>query len=145
MKDCKILVTLFLVVLFFIVNSPVSAGDDDGPIYLIRYHKPVMPEDGSITERDSLILELVRLHKSNKKVVSVRTLIPYDNNDSQDWVIIYKYKKYEDIEEATKIDFKLNKKRWPDDEKRERFFQRLSDYFPKHNDYLYREIPKFRQ
>ena len=138
-------VVIFLMVVSFIINIPVFADDNESPIYLIRYHKPVMPVNGSIAERDSLILELVKLHKTNKKVVSVKTLVPYDIGESQDWVIIYEYKKYEDIEAATKIDLELNKKRWPDDVEREMFFQRLSDYFPEHLDHVYREIPKFRQ
>jgi hypothetical protein len=145
MKNHMIRFMLTIMVMFLIINKPGFAQDDEGPIYLIRYHKAVMPEGGSVAERDSLIMELVKLHKSNQKVVSVKTLIPYDIGESRDWVIIYEYKKYEDIEAATKIDFELNKKRWPDDVEREMFFQRLSDYFPEHTDQVYMENPKFRQ
>lgn len=126
-------------------GDTVLAGDKPGRVYVIRTHYGVIPEDGSIAERDSLILELVRLHRSNKKVVQVLTLVPYDDPDSQEWVVIYEYKKFEDIDEATKIDLELNKKKWPDDSEREKFFKRLAEYFPTHTDKVYQEIPKFRQ
>lgn len=129
-----------------ILGGTLLADEKPGRIYLIRTHYGVMPEDGSTAERDSLILELVKLHRSNKKVVRVITLVPYDTtDDTQEWIVIYEYKKIEDIDEATRIDLELNMKKWPDDVDRENFFRRLAEYFPSHTDKVYREIPKFRQ
>lgn len=145
MKNTILYIGLIIAGYLLIFNNSIVANEKQGHIYLIRTHKSNMPENGRITERDSLIVELVKLHRSNKKVLRVITLIPHDSSDFQDWVVIYEYKNYEDIDEATKIDLELNKRKWPNDIEREKFFQRLSDYFPTHIDKVYIEIPKFRQ
>jgi len=136
---------LALVVCFMMLNNVSFAQDDEGHIYVVTTWKMVMPEGGSADERDNLILELIEAQKSNKKVLSSMTLRHRWGSDSRDWVVINEYKNMADVLEAQKINEKLNKKKWKDDDERAEFFRKLGKYFLKHSDEIYRELPKFAQ
>lgn len=135
--------TLALVVCFMILSSVGFAQDDEGHIYVVSTFKSVMPEGGSAKERDDLLLELKEAQKSNKKVLSSFVLRHHWGSDGRDWVFITEYKSMADFAEALKIDQKLNKKKWKDDDKRAEFFRKLGKYWSEHSDEIYRELPKF--
>ena len=74
------------------------------------------------------------------------TLGHHWGNDGRDWVTITEYKNIADFVEAQKINTKLNKKKWKDDEGVTEFFQKLGKYFVDgHADEIYIELPKFTQ
>ena len=138
--------TLALVVCFTMLSSVSFAQEDEGHIYVVSTFKMVIPEGGSRDERDNLLMELQEAQKSNKKVLSSITLRHRWGNDSRDWVTITEYKNMADIVEAQKINTKLNKKKWKDDEGVTAFFQKLGKYFEGgHSDEIYIELPKFTQ
>ncbi|MCH7494559.1 MAG: hypothetical protein IH825_00500 [Candidatus Marinimicrobia bacterium] len=137
--------TLALVACFMMLSSVGFAQDDEGHIFVISTFKGVMPEGGSSDDRDNLMMELIEAQKSNKKVVSSMTLRHRWGSDSRDWVFITEYKSMDDFLEALKIDSKLNKKKWKDDEGVTEFFRKLGKYFTKHSDEIYIELPKFGQ
>ena len=135
--------TLAFVVCFMMLSSDGFAQDDEGHIYVVTTWKTVIPEGGSSKERDSLILEVIEAQKSNKKVLSSITMRHHWGSDSRDWVVINEYKNMADVLEAQKINTKLNRKKWKDDEGVTEFFRKLGKYFIKHSDEIYRELPKF--
>ena len=135
--------TLALIVCFMMLSSVGFAQEDEGHIYVVTTWKTVIPEGGSADERDNLLMEVIEAQKSNKKLLSSMHLRHHMGSDSRDWVVITEYKNMADIEEARKINQKLNKKKWKDDDKRAEFFRKLGKYFPKHSDETYRELPKF--
>jgi len=135
--------TLALAVCFMMLSSVGFAQDDEGHIYAVTTWKTVIPEGGSADERDNLLMELLEAQKSNKKVLSQMQLRHFIGNNSRDWVVITEYKSMADFLEARKINQKLHKKKWKDDDERAAFFRKLGKYFPKHSDEIYREFPKF--
>lgn len=137
--------TLALVVCFMMLSSVGFAQEDEGHIYVVSTFKMLIPEGGSAAERDNLVMELIEAQKSNKKVLSSITLRHHWGSDSRDWVTITEYKSMADFVEALKIDAKLNKKKWKDDEGVTEFFRKLGKYFTKHSDEIYIELPKFAQ
>ena len=137
--------TLALVVCFMMLSSVGFAQDDEGHIYVVSTFKSVIPEGGSADERDNLLMELIEAQKSNKKVLSSVTLRHHWGSDFRDWVFITEYKSMADFAEAEKINQKLNKKKWKDDDERAEFFRKLGKYFSEHSDEIYIELPKFTQ
>jgi len=138
--------TLALVVCFMMLSSVGFAQDDEGHIYVVSTFKTVIPEGGTSEDRDNLLMELTEAQKSNKKVLSSITLRHRWGNDGRDWVVITEYKNMADFVEAGKINTKLNKKKWKDDDVRAEFFRKLGKYFEGgHSDEIYIELPKFTQ
>jgi len=137
--------TLALVVCFMMLSSVGFAQDDEGHIYVVSTFKSVIPEGGSSDERENLLMELREAQKSNKKVLSSVTLRHRWGSDTRDWVFITEYKSLADFAEAQKINQKLHKKKWKDDDERAEFFRKLGKYFSEHSDEIYIELPKFTQ
>lgn len=122
------------------------AQQEERHFFYIQTFKTVIPEDGSVAERDSLMLEWVKaVPNKNDKLISVRHLRHWLGSDGQDWVVIWEYKTWEDIEAAGKISVELFNEHWPDKKQRAEFNKKLGKYFTNHSDEIYREFPKLRK
>lgn len=144
MKPTAYCLALAVAVCFLMFSNVAFAQEEEeGHIYIVTTFKMAMPEGGNAEERDALVMELNEAQKSNEKVLSSKNLRHRYGNDFRDWVVITEYATWADIEEAANINQELNRKKWPDDEKRAEFFRKLFEYFPTHSDEIYTNLPKF--
>ncbi len=146
MKSMGTCFALALAVFLLLSNSRALAQEEEPHVYQITTWKTVMPEGGSATERDSLLLEWVNaVLRPNTKILSSKNLRHDYGSDSHDWVVITEYKTWADIEAAGKMSDELFNKKWPDKKQQGEFNRRLGKYFTGHSDEIYRELPKFRK
>jgi len=144
----KYVIRFLVIVLFFgFTNNSVFAQmeEEQGHIFVVTTWKTVMPEGGSAAERDSLLTELFNARKSNPKVLSQLELQHHWGNDSRDWVVVTEYASMADIDEADKMNQELDRKKWPDDKKRAKFWKAIGKYFDYHSDEIYMEMPELRK
>ncbi|MFQ5798318.1 MAG: hypothetical protein ACE5H0_06445 [Bacteroidota bacterium] len=144
MKTITISLVFAIALSFSLSYSVAFAQEEEAHVYLIQTWKTVMPEDGTAAERDSLVSEWVEgVLKKNGKVLSSMNLRHFFGLDSRDWIVINEYETWADMVAAGEMFQELNKKKWPDEEKRAEFFRKFGKYFPRHSDQIYRELPKF--
>jgi len=125
-------------------NRVAFAQDEEGSVFVITTNKMVIPDGGSGAERDSLLsLWYKNVTKKNKKILSQRELRHSWGSDVRDWVTITEYRSFGDIDEASKLNVKLEKKYWPNEQERRTFSMQLRKYFPMHSDEIYVEMNKF--
>ena len=142
MKNTITCFVLGLSVCFLLINTLAFAQEEKGSIYIITTFKGMMPEGGSVAERDSLLMVVLELQKMNPKYLSVKVLRHHWGKDYQDWLYIIEYATWADIEEADKIDEENYKKKWPDKDWVENFGM-FGKYFYTHSDEIYIELPKY--
>jgi len=126
---------LTIAICILLLNNLSFSQEKEQHFFVVTTWKTVMSEGGSAAERDSLMKEWTEnVLKKNEKIISQKNFRHYYGSDMHDWVTITEYKTWSDIEEATKISQKLNKKNWPDVKKRSEFFKNLGKYFGTHSD-----------
>jgi hypothetical protein len=129
-----------------LVAGNTSYAQEEPHIFTITTLKSIMPDGGSVAERDSLLSFLFEnADKKNDKLISERNIVHYYTNDSQEWIIVSEYKNWADVELAGKMDDELMKKAIPDEKKRQEFNRKLGRYFPSHGDRILTERPKLRK
>lgn len=100
--------------------------------------KTRMPEGGSKAERDSLMLVRHKMTTmKNDKILKFETLYHFMTPDNHDYVEIYEYKNWADVEAAFDVDEDLLKKAIPDQMAREAFENKINSYFSGHGDNIY--------
>ena len=146
MKKLLFYFALMCAVNLLLINNNLYAQQEERHFFEVQTFKTVIPEDGSYAERDSLMLEWVKaVQNKNDKFISVRHLRHYYGSDSRDWVVIWEYKSWEDIEAASNKSVELFREHWPDDKERAEFNKKFGKYWTGHSDEIYREFPKFRK
>ncbi|MHC4103621.1 MAG: hypothetical protein ACYSR9_01675 [Planctomycetota bacterium] len=135
--------TLTVLICFLLVNSIVFAQEEEGGnVVIITTHKRIMPDDGSVAERDSLLAILTEIQKRNDKILSVKNLRHRWGHNFYDWVVIWEVKNWADVEAAGDMNEEIFEKMYPD-KKYSELLQGLGKYFPTHSDEIYTELPKF--
>ena len=146
MKKQIVFYTLVLAVCSLLSISTIFAQEEEKHVYVIATFKAVMPEDGSIAERDALLTEWVEgVIKKNEHILSSKELRHRYGDDSHDWIVISEYKSWGDIEAAGNRSQELFKQHMPDEKKRAEFWQKITKYFPSHSDEIYDELPQFNK
>jgi hypothetical protein len=88
-----------------------------------------------------MLAEQTEATKDNPNVLSEFTLRHYFSGDSREWVVITEYESLAAMDEAFEIDEQLIEARWPDEEEREAWQDKLNSYFEKHSDAIYNGVP----
>lgn len=134
-----------LICCIFVFSHGVANAQDESHAYVAVTYKAIMPDDGTVAERDSLLSEWTEaVTKKNDKILSSTNLRHFFGSDNRDWVVFVEYESFADIAEAIKVNQELAKKRWPNEKERSEFFQKLGKYFlPLHSDEIYTALPKF--
>lgn len=121
--------------------SAQEESEEQGNIFLVATFYVNVPEDGSMEEMQEMLAEQAEATKDNPNVLSEFTLRHYFSGDSREWVVITEYESLAAMEEAFEIDEQLIEARWPDEEEREAWQDKLNSYFEKHSDAIYNGVP----
>jgi hypothetical protein len=113
-------------------------------VYYVRVTQYVQPEDGTVAEITSLMKEF------NTAVIQanpfVKAYYPHRHGwgaDSRDIVEAFVFSSLGDIEKSFEKNTELINAKWPDEKKRDAFFDKMDKYFtPYHADYIYRSVPE---
>jgi hypothetical protein len=105
--------------------SAQEESEEQGNIFLVATFYVNVPEDGSMEEMQEMLAEQTEATKE----------------DSREWVVITEYESLAAMDEAFEIDEQLIEARWPDEEEREAWQDKLNSYFEKHSDAIYNGVP----
>ncbi len=122
----------------------MAEASTESMVYYVRVTQYVQPEDGTVAEVSSLMKEF------NTAVIQanpfVKAYYPYRHGwgaDSRDVVEVFVFSSLGDIEQSFEKNTELINAKWPDEKKRDAFFDKMDKYFtPYHADYIYRSVPE---
>lgn len=132
----------FLVMAVFTLLSieTLSAQNASGNVVNVQQLRTKMPENGSATQRDSLVLIYNQnVVNKNEHVLSHREYTHFFTGNNYDYIVIEEYKDLAGMEASFLRTTELEKMAWPDEMKRKAFLNDMGRYFEDwHGDGLYR-------
>ncbi|SDS53477.1 hypothetical protein [Gramella sp. MAR_2010_147] len=79
--------------------------------------------------------------KKNDLILSSGVYTHYFTADNSEVMLVNVYRTWEDIEKANEINQKLVEEAWPDEDERQKFFEKQAGYYePDHNDEIYQSM-----
>ena len=139
----KIILTfVFFVSLLFVTKTTVA--QDDNNIMVVTTWTITAPEDGTVSEYDSLTAILNdRVVSKNSKIISRSVVRHLWGSDNRHVVVMTEYANMGDIELAGEEGSKLFKKAFPTEEDRKAFGKKFRKYWNgHHSDEIYSVIAK---
>jgi hypothetical protein len=129
-----------------LVFTGTSLAQEEPHLYTITIWKSVIPENGTMVERDSIAqIFFDATTKNNPKIISERSMVHFYTQDSQEWFIVTEFKNWNDIDEAGKMSDEMLRKAYPDEKKRQELNRMFRKYFPSHSDRIVTDKPKMRK
>lgn len=121
-----------------------AAKSDKPQIYYIRVSNTAWPENGSNDEINALAKEFnENVTFKNKFVKAYYPSRHAWGSDSRDFVEAFVVDKLGDIEDAFAENTALIKAHWPDEAKRDAFFDKMGRYMSgAHGDYIFHNVPE---
>jgi len=138
--------TLAILALLVSVSSTAQAQEEKH-FFLVQTYKSVMPDGGSIAERDSLLtLYFEEVTMKNEYIISERHLRHYSGSNGSDWVRVREFKNWSDIETGLLRNTELYRQKWDTREKRLEFSALNGKYWGEgHSDEIYTDFPQFKK
>ena len=139
-------IILFMLVISVSILTPdkIFAQDPALTVVNVQQLKLKWPEDGTVTERDSLVaIYNQNVVNKNEHILSHREYSHFFTGSNLDYLVIEEYKDMAGMEASFLRTTELEKKAWPDEMKRKEFLKSIANYFENwHGDNLYHLNPK---
>ena len=131
---------LLIAVITLLSIETLSAQNTSGNVVNVQQLRTKMPENGSATQRDSLILIYNQnVVNKNEHILSHREYAHFFTGSNHDYLVIEEYKDLAGMEASFLRTTELEKLAWPDEMKRKAFLDAMNRYFEDwHGDGLYR-------
>lgn len=122
-------------------HVPESYDGKDMITYL-RIGKLAYPEDGSMEEFNNLNNQFIqKVIMNNDAIKGYYPHVHGWGSDRRDYLEAYVVESMGDLENLREDGWEIAKKQWPDETKRQEFFESYNKYFlPIHEDYIYTSI-----
>ena len=121
---------------------PAEQSDESKIVYIQKSHID-FPADGSVDDIQAIRKEYVdAVIRPNSLVLGYYPLRHGWGADNREVVDIFIYNSLADLEASAKIQDDLSIAHWPDEAKRDAFFDRMDEYYSGwHGDFIYRSMP----
>jgi len=131
----------------FFFSSTVFAQDESPHVFTVTTTQFVLPDDGSISEWDSLnTLYMDNVINKNEHIISQRALRHMWGHNSLDLVYITEYNSFADIEKGQDRNTVLFREAWATSEERQAYNNAVNRYFGnRHSDEIYQEVTNQRK
>ena len=142
MKRACLFISILAISIIAFQYSALAQADNLLFVHITKL-KAVIPEDGTFSERDSLIaIYNNNVIKKNDLILSHREYSHFFTDNNQDYLVIEEFKDFSSWEQAMEKNGELEEAAWPDEAKRKAFFDLLDKYFKDwHGDMLMRSNP----
>jgi hypothetical protein len=132
---------------FFALITKVNAQSPVSHVFFVNTEYSVSGMDStSRAERNAILKEYhEKVTMKNELILKVSTMTHFFSDDSREFVTIYEFAKWEDINKAFDKDAELEIKAWPDPKVRGDFMKKMNSYFTHHKDAIYSELPAIKK
>ena len=146
MKNVKTQSIYILIFLLIGLITQSATAQKGGQYFLLTKCSLQFPEDGDHEDVYYLLAEWhEKIVLKNPKIISEKTIVQSNENTAWSWVSITEYGSKGDIESAAEMEDKLIAEGWPEQEKRETFFQAFDKYTITRTKGTIMEIPSVKQ
>lgn len=128
-------------------RRPVQEASEEPMIYLVQKLQTTNPDGGTSEEMMALHQEyLEAVTYKSPEVKGYYNLRHGWGADNRDFWEVWVYENWEDIQTSNMGIEELVKTNWPDEDKRDAFFEKYDKYFTgQHGDYIYRNVPSLNK
>lgn len=128
--------SIYIIILLIIGMAAQSAtAQQEGQCFLITKWNLEFPANGDHEDVYYLLAEWdEKIVLANPKIISKKTVVQSNENNTWRWVTITEYGSKDDIESAAEMEEKLIAEGWPEQKKRKLFFQAFDKYSITHSD-----------
>ena len=145
MKKKHLLITSFAAILILISTMQSSyAQSNSNHLYYVNTQYMVSGMDSiARAQRDAMLKEYFeKVDMKNEYIIHEWNMQHYFSEDSREFITIFEYATWADIDKAGDRSTELEKMAWPDTQKRNEFLKKLNGYFTSHKDAVYHSLPK---
>lgn len=147
MKTMKQLCMIAFMVMLF--TNQTSAQQEEPTFYLTvtthhwNMNLPDFDEDKWVADEKEYFDKVIR---KNEYILAANAGMHYLTDDNTEFVRVYLFKSWDDIQKGIERISELEKQAWPDDNARKAFLKKLDSYFvPNHSDEIYVTMPGTKQ
>lgn len=136
--------TVLLMLSTLVWTSQAIAQDeteDDPSVFLVATFFVDVPEGGSMNELLDMLAEQNDATSDNPHILSQVTLRHWFSADSREIITITEYESLDGMEAAFEANQELIEARWPDEDERDAWQEKLNSYIQYHSDGIYNDIP----
>jgi hypothetical protein len=124
-------------------GKSMAQGSQNHIFHVNTTYQVIGLDSAERAERTAILKEYhEKVTMKNPYVLHVWTMTHYYSDDSREFVTVYEFAKWEDIDKANEKDGELEKQAWPDAKQRQAFMKKMNSYFTYHKDAIYHGIPE---
>ena len=125
-----------------VAGQAVAQGSSDHVFHVNTTYQVIGLDSTQRAERNAILKEYhEKVTMKNPYILHVWTMTHYYSDDSREFVTMYEYAKWDDIDKANEKDGELERQAWPDAKQRAEFMKKMNSYFTYHKDAIYHGIP----
>ena len=115
--------------------------EDEPSVFLVATFYVDVPDGGSMDEFMDMLAEQSDATSENPHILSQVTLRHWFTADSREIITITEYESLSGMEAAFAASQELIEAKWPDEEERDAWQEKLNSYIQYHSDAIYNGIP----
>lgn len=142
-KNQTLKISIIFCILFLCNTYKGIAQNNQDHLYFINTQYMVTGLDSNArAERNAVMKEYFeKVEMKNELIIHQWNMTHFFSEDSREFITMYEFANWADIEKSGDRGTELEKLAWPDPVKRKDFLKKMSSYFTHHKDAIYHGMP----